>query len=82
MIVTLTQQEIDEYDKQYDASMLVAGAPVFFDGEMYFTSGEVEEAIWRIESDLHKWGDPLLSDMQEELARLKAALSSFEKPQD
>lgn len=77
MIVSLTQQEIDEHGEQYDASMLVAGAPVFFDGEMYFTQSELEEAIWEIEADLPKMGEPLLSSMTEELARLKAAKAEF-----
>lgn len=77
MIVTLTQQEIDEYDEQYDGSMLVAGVPVFFDGEMYFAQSQLEEAVWKLESDLPKMGEPLFTAMQAELARLKAALAEF-----
>lgn len=78
MIVTLTQQEIDHYSEQYDASMLEVGAPVYFDGEMFFTQSQLEEAIWRIEGSLSRLGDPLLSIMLEELARLKAAHAMFD----
>lgn len=78
MIVTLSQEEIDEYNLEYDGSLLEAGMRVWFDGEMYFTQSQLSEAIWRIESDLHKWGDPLLASMQEELARLKAAHAEFD----
>lgn len=77
MIVTLTQQEIDEYDEQYDGSMLVAGVPVFFDGEMYFTQSELENGIWELEADLPKMGEPLFTAMHEELTRLKAAKAEF-----
>ena len=80
MIVTLSQEEIEEYGEQYDASHLEAGMRVFCDGEMYFTDDQLSEAIWRIEGSLAQMGDPLLTDMREELNRLKAALAEFDQP--